>query len=352
MIPDPAHVQTDELIAQMEREISREYALAHKEVSEKLKDYLRRFEKKDKIWRKWVEEGTKTKAEYLKWRKGQILMGKRWAEMRDTLAEDYVNAAKIAQSVVNGYIPEVYALNHNYATFEIEKGSRIDTSYTLYSHEAVERLLRGDKFYHGPGAQILADIASGKLKAWDKQRIQSVMLQGILQGESIPALTRRLERVTGGSHAAAIRNARTMTTGVQNAGRMDAMKRANDMGIQTEKQWIATLDSRTRHWHRELDGVSKPIDKPFENDFGKIMYPGDPTAHGANVYNCRCTMISRIKGYEIDTKKGRTSYNDQFAKMTYDEWLKEKKSHSLPITYEEDMAEHYKNSYLRQYMRR
>ena len=39
-------------------------------------------------------------------------------------------------------------------------------------------------------------------------------------------------------------------------------------------------------------------DKPFENSLGKIMFPGDPSAHGANVWNCRCSMAAVVKGFK------------------------------------------------------
>ena len=55
---------------------------------------------------------------------------------------------------------------------------------------------------------------------------------------------------------------------------------------------------RSRDWHRDLDGVEVDIDEPFQNDFGDIMFPGDPTADGANVYNCRCTLGYRVVGFK------------------------------------------------------
>jgi len=39
------------------------------------------------------------------------------------------------------------------------------------------------------------------------------------------------------------------------------------------------------------------VDKPFRSELGDIMYPGDPAAHPANVYNCRCTLGSKIIGF-------------------------------------------------------
>ena len=347
---DPAHQATDAVIAEIEKKITKEYKKAHKEVAAKMDDYLARFATKDATWQKWVADGVKTQADYAAWKKGQVLMGQRWADLKDTLAKDYANAAKISQSIANGYRPEVYAINHNYATFEIEKGSKLNTSYTLYSKESVERMYRDNpRLYHKPGQSISEQIKEGKLARWDKRRIQSVITQGILQGESIPDLTKRLEKVTGGDHAAAIRNIRTMMTGVENAGRVDAQDRAKSMGIPVVKQWIATLDSRTRHWHRELDGVTAETDEPFENEFGKIMFPGDPDADPANIYNCRCTLLSSIKGHELDIKDERVSYADEYADMDYDEWKEAKKSYSNPIDLPEKKAAAFKQSYINEY---
>lgn len=350
MKSDPAHVATDAEIAKIEKLITKEYKKAHKEVSKKLDDYLARFAAKDEKWQEWVANGTKTKKEYTQWRKGQILVGKRWQEMRDALAQDYTNAAKITMSITKGFAPEVYAINHNYATFQVEKGALVDTSYSLYSRESVEYMYKGKpKLYHTYGKAVAKQIKEGKQYAWDRRRITSVLTQAILQGESIPAITKRLEQVTVGDHKAAIRNARTMMTGVQNAGRIDAFERAKSKGIPVRKQWLATLDSRTRHWHRELDGVIVDNDEPFENEFGKIMFPGDPEAHPANLYNCRCTLLASIKGFEIDTTNTDLRHDEHLGGLTYEEWLAEKKSTSNPIDLPEKKAANIKGAWFGKY---
>ena len=348
---DIASRETDKVIAKIEKEIAKEYKQAHKEVSAKLDDYLQRFQLKDKKWQEWVQAGKKTQKEYNDWRTGQILVGKRWEEMKDTLAKDYANTAQIAHSIANGYRPEVYALNHNYSTFMIEKQSMLDTSYSLYSRESVERMYRDNPQLYSSkiGKKVQQQINEGKLMRWERRRIQSVLTQGVLQGESIPNLTKRLEKVTGGDHKAAIRNARTMMTGAQNAGRMDALSRANELGIPTRKQWLATLDDRTRHWHRELDGVIVDLDKPFVNEVGEIMYPGDPDADGANLYNCRCTILSAIKGYEIDVTDTSLRHDENLKGMSYDEWKAKRKSTSNPIDLPERKAKAYKEMYVREY---
>lgn len=273
--------------------------------------------------------------------------------MRDTLAEDFTNADKIAKSIAYGYQPEVYALNHNYGTYQVEKGALVDTSYTLYDKHTVERLFNDkETFYHAPGKKITARINEGKALAWNKKQVQSCMIQSILQGESIGKIATRLANTVGEQNRkAAIRNARTMTTGTQNAGRVRSYDRAISMGIEVQKQWLATLDSRTRHWHRQLDGVTVDNDKPFKNEFGEIMYPGDPSADGANIYNCRCTLIASIKGYENDITDRSLRHDSHLGDMSYEEWKAEKKSTSDPITKQDDIAETMKRAYGAEYKR-
>ena len=110
---DPAHRETEELLTYLERDIQDIYAQAARETQAKLEDYLERFEKKDATWQQWVKDGKKTPQEYQQWRTGQMAMGERWAEMRDSLAQDMTNAHEIAKSIVAGYQTDVYALNHN-----------------------------------------------------------------------------------------------------------------------------------------------------------------------------------------------------------------------------------------------
>ena len=348
---DIAHKETDKIIAKIEKEIAAEYKQAHKEISAKLNDYLRRFKIKDEKWREWVKNGTRTRKEYLEWRKGQILIGKRWMEMKETLAADYANAYKIADSIAKGYRPDVYALNHNYATFQVEHDSLVDTSYTLYNREAVERMYRENpKLYSSKmGKKVRNQIKEGKLKRWERRKIQSVLTQAVLQGESIPNITKRLEGLTAGDHKAAIRNARTMMTGVENAGRLDAYARAKSMGISVMKQWVATLDSRTRHWHRQLDGVRVEVEEPFENEKGEIMFPGDPDADGANIYNCRCGLKGSIEGFETDTTDLNLRYDKNLEHMSYEEWKNDRKAKSNPITLPEEKAKSIRASYVKAY---
>lgn len=348
---DEGHEETEAVLKDLEKRITEEYTKAEKEIADKLDDYMRRFEIKDEIKKQAVIDGKITQKEYDQWRLGQVLVGERWSEMRDTIAEDLTNTAQIAKGIAAEYMPEVYAINHNYGTYLVEKESGIDTSYTLYSRESVNRLFNDDnKFYHDAGRKVKAEINAGKQMAWDKKQVQSAMTQGLLQGESIGNMATRVALAVGNSdRKAMIRNVRTMTTGIQNAGRVDAFERAEDMGIEMEQEWLATLDERTRFEHRQLDGMRVPVGEKFKINGYELEYPADPSGDPEMVYNCRCTLIPAIKGYAGDVSDLSARHDSHLGDMSYDEWKNSHYSYSDPITKQDSIAKMMKESYIQDY---
>lgn len=316
---DLGHKMTDEMIEELEKKITREYQQAYKDVSKKLKEYMDAFKEKDaEMWKK-VKDGNMTQEAYIEWRKKKMLTGKRWKEMKQTLAEDLTKVNEKTRSIIGDYMPDAYALNHNYATFAVEKASRLNTSYTLYNRETVEHLLKDDEKLLpyprklSPTARKLAERAD---IIWNREHLNSQITQGVLQGESIPDIAKRLMKVVGMNRNVAVRNARTMMTSAENKGKEDAYDRLEEKGIELERQWVSTLDNRTRHSHRLMHGeVKDPETGLYSNG---LKYPGDPDGEPEEVYNCRCSEIAFVKGHPIDIPK----YSPKMT-MSYEEWLGE-----------------------------
>lgn len=362
---DIGNKETERSLEELEKKIRKEYLQATKEVDEKLKDYLEKFEKKDSIRQEFLQnQFEKYKAgeisfseykgfqnEYTQWKIGQVAVGKRWEEMRDTLAEDLTDTYGKARSMIEGYMPEVYALNHNYATFLVESQSRVNTSYTLYDAHTVERLIKKNPRllpntrFHSATYEKMRQ----REYKWNQQKITSAVIQGIIQGESIPKIAERFRNVAEMDYKASIRDARTSITSAQNAGRIEAMHRAENMGIKMLKQWLATIDDRTRHEHRVLDGQRQYIDEPFEVEGYKIDYPADPSAEPEMVYNCRCTMITVFDGF--DKQITDFDIDDRLGDMTYSEWKESKDIKSDKITKQEEQGKAMRQKYINDYRR-
>lgn len=319
---DPAHDQTDAILAALENEIEDIYRKAAKEMHKKSRRYLAWFAEADKNTRALYEAGEITQQEFIQWRLSHLLTSSHFALMAKTLSDDMLHANQLAASIMNGYMPEVYAINHNYGTYMIEHGAKISTNYELYDAQTVERLIREKPDL----IPIEAIVKIPETERWNRQQVSSIMTQSILQGEDIPTIATRMStELPTRNRNAAIRDARTMTTSAECGGREDAYKRGESMGIEMLERWVATLDGRTRHTHRLLDGQTKPVGGTFEVEGDKIAFPGDPQAKPALVYNCRCTTIAIIKGVDDDTPDnfaGAFGYSrdDTLGDMTYEEW--------------------------------
>ena len=288
---DTAHLATDKKLEEMEKRLSAIYSRAEKEIQQTADEYFSKFAKQDEAKRKLLEQGKITEEEYTKWRKGKVMYGRRFAEMKEQCAKQLLNVNQTALAYINGELPEVYALNYN--ALEIAVDGVGGYSFTLVDADTVRNLAITD-------ASLLPykEIDPAKDIPWNMKKINAETLQGILQGESIDKIAKRLRNVQEMNKTQAIRSARTIVTGAENKGRQDSYKRAEEDGIVMKREWIATNDSRTRHWHAELDGVEVDIDEPWVNEFGEIMFPGDPSADPANTYNCRCSMAAKVIGFK------------------------------------------------------
>lgn len=331
--PDYAHRMTDAELAQLERRISAIYQQAADELSDTVKAYFEQFEKRDAAMKEKLDAGEITDQQYKQWRIAQMGQGKRYEALRDKVAERYTNANETAVAYVNDATPGIYSLNRNYAAYKIEQVSD-KADFTLWDEQTVKRLIveQPDLMPYYPPKRALQRGIDLK---YGKQQITASVTSSILQGKSIPKIANDLQhRMQDMNRISAIRTARTAVTGAQNAGRLDTYRAAQDMGIKLKKRWLATLDSRTRHAHAMLDGQTVDVDKPFKVDGYELMYPGDSSAPGYLVYNCRCTQISEVDGEDTSSggRRARDPKTGEFVlvgDMTYAEWAGWKKETTI-----------------------
>ena len=297
---DIAHTKTDEKLEEMEKWLSAIYSRAEKEIGERWKEYLAEAQSEiDELQKAYdlakksgdQNEIRKAGRRLSKAKRDRTLMNSRFKALTERTAAELANVNKTALAYINGQLPEVYSISYNVLAPTVDGVGGY--SFALVDADTVRNLATTDK-----SLLPYKQLDEKKDIRWNVKKMNAEVLQGIVQGEPMDRIASRLSNVIGMDETAAIRNARTMVTGAENKGRQDSYARATSDGIILDKEWIATNDSRTRHWHAELDGKTVPQDKPFSNDIGLIMFPGDPGAHPANVYNCRCTMAAVVKGFK------------------------------------------------------
>ncbi len=302
----------------LERRIRAVYEEAQGDLRKKLDAYIARFREKDARKRKDLSDGKITQQQYDDWRQGAIFQGKAWRARLKQVTDTLADANEESLRLVRGEQLNEFAEGMNHEQFVLEQNTGISVNFGIYDADTVGTLIREQ-----PDLLPPKKLNRGKDSAWNQKKVTGSVLQGIIQGESIDDIARRIARDTSQQNSKAmIRYARTATTGAQNAGRMETMHRAQGMGINVRKQWLATLDGRTRDSHRHLDGQVKDIDDYFDSDYGKIMFPGDPSAHPGDVYNCRCTLVYVYPDYPTDAGKRLDNVTGEHVRgdITYDEW--------------------------------
>jgi len=125
-------------------------------------------------------------------------------------------------------------------------------------------------------------------EVWTSARAE--LVAGFEAGEGIDDLRRRITGVTELSVARAEALARTEVIAASNMG---AQARVDLMGDAAPpyRQWLATMDGRTRPTHRHADGQVVERGQPFVVGGASLMVPGDPGGPAAEVMNCRCTVL-------------------------------------------------------------
>ena len=330
---DLGHQLTDKELAKLERRIAKLYREAGEELQATIDAYFEQFQKRDEEMKALigtVQNGKEwTEADYKQWRLNQIGRGERYQAMRDKVARRATDANAVAVSYTNDATPGIYSLNRNYSAYTIEQVAG-NVGFDLWDEQTVKRLMveQPDLMPYYPPKRALK---RGIDLAYGKKQITASVTSSILQGKSIKHMADDLQkRITTMSRDSAIRTARTAVTGAQNAGRMDSYAAAEKMGIKLRREWVATLDNRTRHAHAMLDGQQADIDKPFKVDGYEIMFPGDTSAPGYLVYNCRCTLIAAVEGVDTSTAQRRarnadTGQTEVISDMSYAEWAGWKK---------------------------
>ena len=218
-----------------------------------------------------------------------------WQRLIDRNTSELLKYNQTAVKYINGEVPQIFASGYNNVAEQIPDSPVAGFDFELINADTVNNLVHEDGIILPPKKKVDPE----KDKAWNAKLINAQLLQGIMQGESIPEMAKRMQTVANSDLAGATRTARTMHTAAQNAGRQSGYNKAAQQGIVFEKTWLAAMQERTRDTHIALSGQSVAYDEKFKSPSGEeLEFPGDWRAAGFEVYNCRCTLITKFKGFK------------------------------------------------------
>ena len=287
-------------LTEMEKYLQKLFTEAGQDLKKKFLKYTQDFQRLDAAKQQAVEDGNITEDEYKEWRKNKLLYGMHWQRLIDRNTSELLKYNQTAVKYINGEVPQIFASGYNHVAEQIPDSPVAGFDFELINADTVNNLIHEDGIILPPKKKVDPE----KDKAWNAKLINAQLLQGILQGESIPEMAKRMQTVANSDLAGATRTARTMHTAAQNAGRQSGYNRAAQQGAIFEKTWLAANNERTRLSHSLMNGQTVAHDEKFVSPVTgvKLMFPGDWNAEGGDVgseiYNCRCTMITKFQGFK------------------------------------------------------
>jgi len=157
------------------------------------------------------------------------------------------------------------------------------------------------------------------------QNISEAVTQSLIQGEGYSKTAAKLKDVLEISAGRTSRIVRTEAHRAQSAGRLLAFdkteKAAETLGIEVRKQWMATMDERTRDSHAKMNGKLADEDGMFHipstDEHGPLTCEGPGlTGYPGEDIHCRCTVVVAFKDLPFET--------EEMKEITYDEWAEQK----------------------------
>lgn len=299
---DKGHQATDKILEGLQNELVEMYTQAYKDVEQA---YLKN--------NKLLEDMARASSSPEELQR-LLRRNKRLETLLQSIANDIKNANVTATKMINDTMLNVYDLNFDYGAFLVEMESQMEVYVNLYNVNAIKKLI-GDNI--NPFTEI-------KLEEWldvDQvhRELKRTFLAEIVKGSSIQGIAKAIEHVINKTLNEAIRVARTETTRIESMARQEAFEKGEEMGIEMEKVWLCTSDSRTRDSHLAMMNQKRPLKEPFSNG---LMYPGGLGGSASQVINCRCTHVVEIKG--VEKSAGLKELDEENSRLAFEEWQRRK----------------------------
>ena len=288
--------QTDKIVSSYELRLAKIYQQTAKDIKSEL----------SVLYEKYGQSGQLTYAEMSKYNRLNNLL--------KSVNDEITNSFKDITSEFKGLVSDVYNESYYMEGFLISKQAGINLSFDPIPTGAVKSLVQDVNI---SGLSLLE--TKDKLRYNLLLRERQEMIQGFIKGDSYQDMATRISETFDKSFSDALRIARTEGGRASTEGMLESLDAAEEMGIEFETIWVATLDNKTRPTHQELDGTAADEDGLFWIDGNSARGPrlfGVPEED----INCRCSITSRQKDTKPSIRRENIGDKKIIEYKTYKEW--------------------------------
>lgn len=286
MISDRDRISTRQL-NRLRRRILRVYGTARREMQKQLTEFLAKYKALDERKRAQLDAGEITEDDYRIWLQNQVFQSDLMHAKLDGITQTCTTAQETAYKLARDEQYNIFSFGANWAFYELEQAAGVTFGLTLYNTEAVKLLLK-----ENPRMVPNKRIKSESNRTYDARVFNRYVMQGIVQGKSVHDIA--VQAVNGMADTEihwAMNNAITALTSAQNAGALQQMRNARDLGIEVKSGGIPptttapvrctacltsrrqSLTSRSRSWAMRFSAPATPTQPRRWSTTADVCYP-------------------------------------------------------------------------------
>ena len=330
---DLAHKETDRDIVKIAMAISALYARLQPGVLHAFQPWLVGVEDTARALRDRMLSATdpesyrRAEADYKRFWTIKVAHSRDFARAARLASEEIAEISQQAAGIVNKSTPAVYAQHYNSTGKDIANDVDDYPFFEISGDEAAQW-----------GGVTKQSVSVKRFIKWNLRNFTAALVAvSLLRTDQPPKkiIDEVVTRVVAKNRTLSERQAGDMCTDAETKGQLDSMFRASDSGIGIWKQWIATLDNRTRPAHAKRDGEIIDLMAEFAKGLSR---PRDPNGPPEEIENCRCRLVyvtrhslegAHERSMRAGTVRGSVQNPRSFAGtrsvavpyMTYREWM-------------------------------
>lgn len=293
-----AEKAADKLAAKRQRELLKAYRASLNEIRAVIAN----------AYEKYAVDGVLSNSDMMKY--GRLV------KLEESIAKQVSSLAGTEARTTKAAIKEVFQESYYRSAWALETGAEVALGFTILNPKAIEAAVLN------PLDRITWPERIKDNARMLNRQIREEVNRGIIQGYSYDKTARAVKNRMDIGASKAIRIVQTETHRAVSQGTQASFDQAAEKGLIFKRVWVATLDSRTRDRHRELDGQKVDNGEPFRMGGLEAMYPGGFGIAEMDI-NCRCAVRAEIEGMEPKLRRARdpeTGENVVIPNTTYEEW--------------------------------
>ena len=219
-------------------------------------------------------------------------------KLRKSIADEYRSLTKYNIEITRQSSASSYADAYYGSSWAYDQSVGVELKWPVLSVEAI----RASVWSGATGENF-----SERLRHWEAREVitlQGKITQGLALGYGYPKVAKTVKQEIADDFSRIMRIVRTEAHRNYSQGHLETYRQLDEVGVKARKQWVATLDTRTRDTHGALDGELADENGLFWIHGVSSEAPGLFGVAEEDI-NCRCRIVEVVEDFTPELRRIR-----------------------------------------------